>query len=208
FLPRTRYFFTGGIAYMGAELSQRQLEMFEKGKKKDIDPAISAAAKRGHRRFLLTLAKKHMPREYVEGQGPHTILAPASEGNDTDAADNARVITITEENYSLTLFPIELKKANQFFAIFKLKDGDSKARAVRVVQEGDTYATTHFFTGSGAVNGLRAATFAGQALNAGGIGKDWEKAAIDASTATDAMHRKVMYGEGNAPLDGPFNEPL
>ncbi len=40
--------------------------MFET--KPTMDPTLSKAKKEGLEKYLLVLAKKHMPREYVEGQ--------------------------------------------------------------------------------------------------------------------------------------------
>ena len=209
FLPRTRYFFTGGIAYLGAELNEGQFAMFTK--KDEMDKSLNDAAKAGLKKFLLLLAKKHMPREYVEGQAkPRQLISPAATtpGNNFSAANNKRVITITEEAYSLTAFPIELKKAEEFFIKRKLKNGTEQEKEVLIVQVGDTYGTTHFFTGSGAVNGLQAAIAVGEALNNGNKDSDWQKAANDVSAKTDKMHSKVMFGTDNAPLDGPFNHKL
>lgn len=202
FLPRTRYFFTGGIAYLGAELNEGQLKLLQK---RANDPE---AQKRqlALKRFMLVLAKKHMPKEYVEGQDHQAEFGPLINetlGQDLDAADKARVIIVTEENYSLTTFPILLRKAAEFMKFHNLS-----SRPLRVVLLGDSFATTHFFTGSGAVNGLRAASSFGQALKEGADEKAFLKAQNQISTATDEMHRKVTEGLGNAPLDGPFNEQL
>ena len=210
FLPRTRYFFTGGIAYLGGELNDGQFAMFEK--KRNPDKAISEAAHAGLKKYLLVLAKKHMPREYVEGQGATghmispSVLNPGK--NNFSAANKDRVITVVEETYSLSSFPIELKKAEEFFVRRKLKNNGEEEKDVLIAQIGDTYATTHFFTGSGAVNGLEAAMAVGRALNSGNKESDWQTAAQDVSVATDKMHSKVMKGTGNAPLDGPFNHSL
>jgi hypothetical protein len=208
FLPRTRYFFTGGIAYLGAELNEAQFAMFEK--RKDADKTISDAAQLGLKKYLLILAKKHMPREYIEGQGQAHMISPAAlnPGNNFAAANNNRVATVTEEKYSLSDFPIELKKADDFFIKTKIKNNNKPEKDVVVVQIGDSYGTTHFFTGSGAVNGLQAARAVGEALNNGNKESDWQKAAQKVSVATDKMHSKVMQGTDNAPLDGPFNSKL
>lgn len=192
YLPRTRYFFTGGIAYLGSELTESQYNLFQ------VDKAAGGA---GLREFILTVAKKHMPKQYVEGQGARTpSVASAALGDDASDADDARVVMVTEPRYSLTQFPIELKKADAFYTI---------VRGTRVVLLGDTYATTHFFTGSGAVNGLRAAKLFGDAIANGGTEEEWAAAAVMASNYTNQMHHKVMVGTGyNSPLDGPYNEPL
>jgi 2-polyprenyl-6-methoxyphenol hydroxylase-like FAD-dependent oxidoreductase len=193
YLPRTRYFFTGGIAYLGAELSKEHFEIFQKKE---------AAAKNGLKEFLLVLAKKHMPRQYIEAQkfaNKTEVIAAEALKSDFNEANRARVVIATEENYSLTSFPIELKKADSFYKKFK---------NLAVLRVGDSYATTHFFTGSGAVNGLRAAIYVGEALQNGAREEDFMKASQKISAATDEMHEKVTKGTGNAPLDGPFNERL
>jgi hypothetical protein len=206
FLPRTRYFFAGGLAYLGAELSQGQYEMFQR--RNDTDPGVRAAAQKGLEAFMLILAKKHMPREYVEGQTPtHPIAGPA-ERADTAAADHARVITITELRSSLSTFPIVLRKAPDFSILVQAANGQDPPGTMRVVLLGDSFATTHFFTGSGAVNGLRAAMSLGRALAKGGTDTAWKEASKEVNEATDGMHQRVMAGTGNAPLDGPFNEGL
>jgi hypothetical protein len=201
FLPRTRYFFTGGIAYMGADLTPTQYALFQK--RADSDHLIGAAAKSGLRKFMLTLAKKHMPKEYVEGQAPGQLVAPEAEGSNTVSADHQRVVTVTEEAYSLGLFPVEIRKRDRLFVVSSLEN-----RPVRFLALGDCYATTHFFTGSGAVNGLRASMFFGRALENGASPSDWADAEKEVSGATDEMHAKVIQGKGNSPLDGPFNESL
>jgi len=212
FLPRTRYFFTGGIAYLGAELNDAQYALLYRRPAADND-LYAAERQEGLKKYLLLLAKKHMPREYVEGRGKVNMIHPSvltpgiPGGNKYISADGDRVITVTEEAYSLTAFPIELKKANEFFVVRKLKNPGQKEKDILIVQEGDTYGTTHFFTGSGAVNGLEAAMSIGKALNNGFKASDWEQAGQEISTATDKMHSKVMRNTGNAPLDGPYNKP-
>ena len=205
-LPRTRYFFTAGIAYMGAEVTKPQFEMFHTDR--SDSPAVRENKRSGLKEFMLILAKKHMPREYVEGQGLHKpLIAQEAEGESNYSADRARVVMLTEEKYSLTVFPIQLRKGTQYYFMENFIDGEHH-RPVRVVAEGDTYGTTHFFTGSGAVNGLRAAILFGLALQNGNTQQSWDAAAKRASEYTDDMHHKVIDGEGNAPLDGPYNERL
>lgn len=200
YLPRTRYFFTGGIAYLGAGLTKSQQEMFFKDKD-------------SLKKYLLVLAKKHMPREYIESQefnnrGRAELIAPEALGTDIQKAKKPRVITVTEGAYSLSTFPIELKRAREFMKKIRLKNENEEPKEVVVILAGDAYATTHFFTGSGAVNGLRAAVSIGKALKNGARDQDWQKAGKEISDFTDEMHNKVMRGTGNAPLDGPYNAPL
>ncbi len=47
----------------------------------------------------------------------------------------------------------------------------------------------------------------GKALRNGNKQSDWQQAEKEVSTATDKMHSKVMHNTGNAPLDGPYNQP-
>jgi 2-polyprenyl-6-methoxyphenol hydroxylase-like FAD-dependent oxidoreductase len=210
FLPRTRYFFTAGIAYLGSELTEPQYNMFQKQSDSSVSRQVQLAVKEGHKQFMLLLAKKHMPKEYVEGQFGHTI-APAAltAGRNARSADFERVVMVTEENYSLTVFPVQLRKANQFSSIHQFQSAqNASSKSVRVVALGDTYATTHFFTGSGAVNGLRSAMSLGRALLDGGSDYGFKLAGHEVGHATQKMHDRVIKGAGNAPLDGPFNELL
>jgi len=162
----------------------------------------------GLKNYMLLLAKKHMPREYVESQAHAQPIAAEAEEADPAAADRARVILITEPLLSLSTFPIVLRRAPRFFFMVKVAKDSDPPRPVRVVLLGDAYATTHFFTDSGAVNGLRAARSFGQALANGGTDSAWGNAEREVSAATDAMHHRAIHGSGNAPLDGPFNEGL
>ena len=202
YLPRSRYFFTGGIAYLGGELTENQYNLLR---------AVPGALKK----YMLVLAKKHMPRQYIEGAPllgaapaaaeyfvSPTVLAP-DDGMNFAEADRARDVKVAEERYSLTSFAIQLTRADSFYNVQTI--GPKRTIIMRL---GDSYATTHFFTGSGAVNGLRAAILVGGLLERGVTETNLDTAANDVNRFTDRMHGIVMRGEGNAPLDGPFNNPL
>lgn len=213
FLPRTRYFFTGGIAYLGAELQEKQYKMYQEIEKyidkKNKTKIIKENTKQELKKIMLILAKKHMPREYIEGQEgrfQYKSVADRALRDSTILADISRVIMVAEENTSLGLFPIILKKAASFDKIVKIKNKAGNEKTMRVIFMGDSYATTHFFTGSGAVNGLRAANFFGTAIHEGCTDISCNEAGKKASDATDEMHAKVIEGKGDAPLDGPFNQ--
>ncbi|MGY3804466.1 hypothetical protein ACWNT8_10415 [Pigmentibacter ruber] len=214
FLPRTRYFFTGGIAYLGAELQEKQYKMYHEIEKyienKNKTKVIKENTKQELKKIMLILAKKHMPREYIEGQDPipYKSIADRALGNSSILADISRVIMVAEENTSLGLFPIILKRAVSFNKPVKIKDKVGNEKTMRVFVMGDSYATTHFFTGSGAVNGLRGASFFATAMYEGCTDISCVTAAKKISDTTDEMHAKVIEGKGDAPLDGPFNQRI
>jgi 2-polyprenyl-6-methoxyphenol hydroxylase-like FAD-dependent oxidoreductase len=157
---------------------------------------------------MLVVAKKHMPREYIEGQAHAGLIAAEAEGHDPAAADRARVILDTEPHLAFRGLSEVLRRSPRFFFRVKVAKDSDPPRPVRVVLVGDAYATTHFFTGSGVVNGLRAARSFGKALANGGTDSAWGDAEREVTATTDAMHHRAMQGSGNAPLDGPFNEGL
>lgn len=198
FLPRTRYFFTAGIAYLGVEITEAVYHSFEipKGATASDREAIRSLIKR----YIMIAAGKHMPQEYIDGQNGNSVMLRL----DTAKADVNRQVAVAEEDFSLGVFPIEIKKSTTVSLVDPFK-GKSNAKFVVL---GDSFATTHFFTGSGAVNGLRAAALFGALLRSKESTYDWLSFAQKVEENTQSMHARVMEGLGNAPLDGPFNSRL
>ncbi len=184
-VPRTRFFVTGGIFYLGAEVTGPQYDFFTALK----DPSDPTKGTRldVHQEFMRILTAKHIPMEWTT----------------SDVLKISEPDPKTQLSKSQSIFPIELQQATYFTIENHMGKSVFFGTAI-----GDTYATTHFFTGTGAVNGLRQATFLGTAIQADCTPAALETANQQAFEKTVGMQDRVMRGAGNAPLDGPFNPPV
>lgn len=184
-VPRTRFFVTGGIFYLGAEITGPQYDFFTALK----DPSDPTKGTRLdiHQEFMRLLTAKHIPMEFTT----------------SDVLKISEPDPKTQLSKSQSLFPIQLQQASHF--IIEDHVGKSVFFGTAI---GDTYATTHFFTGTGAVNGLRGAEKLGTAVQEGCTPASLETANQQAFEKTVDMQDLVMRGTKNAPLDGPFNPPM